>query len=552
MTCYPLRVGLLSAALLLTSALAAPAFANLMPELSPRQIASDVKIQYHPQTGVREFIAPSFDPFEDDRELAGSAQLRSASQTTTIDGHMVNSGAILDLSFYYNSNSADPYDNRGYEEAVFLSGDFALVTQRDNRVLECSENINDVVYYHEDYYAPSFGLSLYRPYRHYSGFNAYGHHGYGGFGGYYGADRYYGNARGYGYSHRTRERRGMRGRTRMDRRDHETRRDEGRRNRHNDAQNDAQSERNNNAENTDRTRPRAETRRDGTVRRRGSSANRRDHNYRRRGGSGSEGSRTPFPDNSPLRTRHEVLPSYPSIGTNRDVPRASRSNGRDRARSIPQTATPRITAPTPSVSPPRASIPSAPAARSTPRSERGRSARSERRQERARNTANTARESVRSSSRNNASRGRKTSRSSGRRGVKMMGLFPMASLFGRKSRSVDTQCAREERLSLHIPQDRLNAARFDGITILVLDRSGHELPIFIPPNYIEGFRQAATGQTPGRESHAPTDTIPPNTGGYIAPPPLYQTPQIADCPTGTQLQSDGTCLTSDYTGYPTQ
>ena len=62
-----IRAGLISTALLLSTALASPALAETLPEISPRQIASDVEVIQNPQTGVQEFIAPSFDPFEEDR-----------------------------------------------------------------------------------------------------------------------------------------------------------------------------------------------------------------------------------------------------------------------------------------------------------------------------------------------------------------------------------------------------------------------------------------------------------------------------------------------------
>jgi len=53
-----IRAGLMSTALLLTTALASPALAETLPEISPRQIASDVEVRQNPQTGAREFIAP--------------------------------------------------------------------------------------------------------------------------------------------------------------------------------------------------------------------------------------------------------------------------------------------------------------------------------------------------------------------------------------------------------------------------------------------------------------------------------------------------------------
>jgi len=88
-----IRAGLISTALLLTTALASPALAETLPEISPRQIAGDVEVRQNPQTGAREFIAPSFDPFEEDRSMAGTASLRSVSRATTIDGQSVRGGA---------------------------------------------------------------------------------------------------------------------------------------------------------------------------------------------------------------------------------------------------------------------------------------------------------------------------------------------------------------------------------------------------------------------------------------------------------------------------
>ena len=106
-----LRNGLISSALLLSTALSAPALAKstqALPELSPRQIANDIKLTRNPVTGFDEFLAPSFDPFENDTELAGTAQLRSVNNAITIDGQRLAGGAILDLSFYYNTESSDP------------------------------------------------------------------------------------------------------------------------------------------------------------------------------------------------------------------------------------------------------------------------------------------------------------------------------------------------------------------------------------------------------------------------------------------------------------
>jgi len=43
---------------------------------------------------------------------------------------------------------------------------------------------------------------------------------------------------------------------------------------------------------------------------------------------------------------------------------------------------------------------------------------------------------------------------------------------------------------LHIPAERLDAARFDGLSLALLDHYGNDIPVYIPPNYIEGFVRA--------------------------------------------------------------
>lgn len=68
--------------------------------------------------------------------------------------------------------------------------------------------------------------------------------------------------------------------------------------------------------------------------------------------------------------------------------------------------------------------------------------------------------------------------------------------------SSERDCARRDQLVLFIPNERLDAARFDGMTLILRDvtynqRSGQttvydEQALYIPPNYIEGFRLAST------------------------------------------------------------
>jgi len=558
----PIRAGLLSAALFLTTALASPALANSMPELSPRQIAQDVKQTYYPRTDTHEYIAPSFDPFEDDHELAGSAQLRAGGQVIAIEGYELKGGAVLDLAFYYNSDSDDPYDNRGYVEAAFLSGELASVVRRDNRVLECSQNISDVVYYHEDYYAPRFARDLYRPFRHYSGFNGYRRNGYSGFGhSGFGHDGFsYGGFGGssFGLGHgRTRSRlisrgrfgtrgaRGFRGRTgirglrdgrrgRSDtlRRDGQINDNQVNEGQVNEGQANVQPE---NSRRRD-IRPRDSRPRDirpGNIGSREGRNGARINDGRQIAPAGNSNNQEQDRQNT------VVLPRTPLRAESEPINPRDINNGTRRSRAEGRRAAPFVRRVIPKQSAPNQAA-SRSAARSAP--PKSRSSGTKRNDRQARSTRHQARN--RSNPRQGLSRSTRSIPSGGFRGKRMIALSPMTSLFGRKSRTVQVQCAREESLTIHIPQERLDAARFDGLTVIVLDRKGHELPVFIPPNYIEGFRQA-TGRpainSSGYTSSSPESSIQEQS---------IQEPQIAMCPTGTRPLADGSCTTLDYPGYP--
>jgi hypothetical protein len=83
-------------------------------------------------------------------------------------------------------------------------------------------------------------------------------------------------------------------------------------------------------------------------------------------------------------------------------------------------------------------------------------------------------------------------------------MFPGDGHSGAVVVSSHRDCAREDQLVLFIPNDRLEAARFDGLTLILRDvtydpRTGQttvydERPLYIPPNYIEGFRIATAGE----------------------------------------------------------
>lgn len=111
-------------------------------------------------------------------------------------------------------------------------------------------------------------------------------------------------------------------------------------------------------------------------------------------------------------------------------------------------------------------------------------------------------------------------------------------------------CAREETLRVFLPAERLDAARFDGLNLIVLDREGYETPVFIPPNYIEGFRLAATGQIQPQGIRSN-----PTHGTLTHVTQSQSLPQIdsVPCPAGTVSQPDGTCLLNSAIGtarYP--
>ena len=107
------------------------------------------------------------------------------------------------------------------------------------------------------------------------------------------------------------------------------------------------------------------------------------------------------------------------------------------------------------------------------------------------------------------------------------------------------KCAREEALSLHISRDHLEAARYEGLTVFVIDRLGQDIPVYIPPNYIEGFTSTAFGpsrsyQEPKSYQEPPTYQDPsfqqPN--GPLPQDPSLQ-PRIYGDPSGGYPQSDG-------------
>jgi len=178
--------------------------------------------------------------------------------------------------------------------------------------------------------------------------------------------------------------------------------------------------------------------------------------------------------------------------------------------------------------------------------------------------SSTRSDSQRSSNRSRSSDSRKSRSQSSRsnnvskRGGRFSGLldfFPGDTYgSGRQvvtSRSVD--CAREDKLRVFVPNERLDAARFDGLTLIALDARGDETAIYIPANYIEGFRLASSGRIRpqgyqrGYHSTAP-NVVSPHYGSRVPDTVI----EAAPCPSGTSKQPDGTCLQQAQTGYPTR
>lgn len=502
-----------------TMVAAAPSF----PTIPAEQIARDVTSTFNPRTGEKELIAAPFDAFEEDPSLAGSVKLRSAGSAVAIDGRRLPDGALLEVDFYYNSPSDDPYGGRGYGDVSFVNGELAPVVLRDSRILECSTRVDNVVYDHVSYYDRSPLIGLYRPYRHYAGHSGFGF----GFG-----NNYFGP--GYGYYGRNYSRRSHYGGSRSsrpgihrrvldavggaDRRD--DRRDGRRAN--------IGADRNGSRETPRTIRPRQSERQ---VRDRLSRIESYGVGTSRNSNNAATRNNGPMRGVNPRQRLEMGTPPSQSNSPTRSWTEPRRANRR--------AATPRAAAPrtqTPRVETPRAAAQPRAESRPAPRrSEPRRQTRSQPRSERAappKRPTRTAPNPRRSPS--NMTR-------------RQLDFFPNDGYGGRDivtTRSVD--CAREDKLRVFIPAERLDAARFDGLTVIALDAQGGETPIYLPPNYIEGFRLASSGQIrPQGYTSRPSQT----DASQYSPAPS-RVIESAPCPAGTSKQSDGTCLQLGTGAYP--
>ena len=524
------------------------AFANTsvkFADIPADQIAQDVQQTQNPQTGAIEFQARSFDPFEAVDGLAGTVSLRSNSHSTAFSGQTLSGGAVLDINFFYVTESDDPYDVAGFETAAFDAGDYADTIFYDNRIVECSGDIHNVVYQNDYYAGASFGLlaGVYRPFPLYRGhqfFNPYGFVYDWRFPSRLTSTRRFStrsslrnrlrnprrsanqirlaNSRFTGRNLSPRSSlnrstlsrrsfdRGFSNQSRFNNRD----RREGFSSVAREERRATREQNRIDRQGLDRTERRAlrEERRDNQV------ADRTERRVERRGFRTIKGtSGRTSPRTGQVSSQASTLQQERSANrANNSVRRSTRiiknSASRRSAADIVASRSTSQTRPAQTRSPQRSSAPKTPVkATSRNSSSSATSQRSPQRQSTRKSTSQTkpksqakrqsarqsTRQSGRSISRSTNRTFKKSSRSNTRR---KLNFFSKSSLFGASSyrvyRSSEiVRCAREENLSVHISYDRLEAALDTGLTIFVLDRDGQDIPVYIPPNYIEGFGIAA-------------------------------------------------------------
>lgn len=408
------------------------------PAMSADHIAGDVKTRFNSRTGAREQVAPTFDPFELDTDLASSVHLRSAGDVRDLNNAPFSDGALLDISLFYNQ-SGEPDFGRT-RDALFLNGEAVPIILRDGRELECSSRVTETVYHSNRYYSPGYG-GLYRSPPIYLGYSFGGH-------GWY--DRGYDRWRRFGAQNRYRDRNRARYRDRYrDRYRNRGRaqvppaprpRDRGPR-----------SYRDGQTDNTRNSRPR----------------------YRDRNASG-DAIREWNPQPRRLRNRDNT----------RRPPRRQRSESRQ---NLPDTVVrPQQQDRRPVMRERRSdSRPASPPVKPRPQP------RVEPRQPETRRAEPRRAEPRRIEPRRSEPRQLERSIEADR-----LEMFPN----GRGESYVissERDCAREDRMTLFIPNERLEAARFDGLTIIVRDvsynpRNGQttvydERPLYVPGNYVQGF-----------------------------------------------------------------
>ncbi|MEP1229555.1 MAG: hypothetical protein ABJG88_02650, partial [Litorimonas sp.] len=569
-----------------------------LTDLSPEQIAQDVKITFDRRIGTQEYTAPTFDPFENRSDIAGLASLRSVTQTVSIDGQTLQDGAILDLAFFYTQTGDNTHDGIGIESAAFLSGDIAPNILRDSRILECTSDVHSVVYDHSFHRNSGF----FHPYGHYYGHIGFAHQSVGYRSGF---------NRGFSHNSFTFSNLGIGSWRRSSSRFN---RDSGFRNRN---RNRNYRNRGNRRFDNDQDVRRLGASRAAAKRKNGRvigqpikggrvGVNRQREQNLRRGGSAQTGLRQSqinqnlagqnlagqnltgqnLTGQNPTAQNIVSQDQNRQTRTSRNNVRFNRSNTRRQsdvqvrreqrdentqnnktikpatrvAAQPPKNRTPKNT----STQRRKSTGAEAQSQRKRVKSNKAqfkqtnskqtkskqtkskqiKSKQAKPKQTRSKNSANKKRSNT------NTGAKRFKSKSSQSNRPKRFNFFPndfgqgghYNGYYGGRSviTSARVDCAREELLSVHIPAERLEAARYDGLTIVAIDRQGQDFPIFIPANYIEGLRLTISGQYDDqlmRFEGRPPLTVPQTQ------PNQSSNGLISTCPSGTIYDpNNGTCL----------
>lgn len=477
----------------------------LFPDIPPEQVAADTTSVLI--DGRSLLAAPSFDPFESFEAFAGRANLREAippSQGGEVDrltGEPIRvPGVVLDVAAIYTGASDDPLDLRGFERAVFPSGEPVRSVRYNSRVLECSSRVTDVVYRDDYYRGVTHGLigGVLMAYPRYRGHRRFGFD-YGRvYGRHFGGGRF--GSRGIGGrfgGYRNGYRDGRRDGSRFEGR--ERRREADRRGRGIGERGGGGIIR------VDDSRVEGGRLEDGRIGggrqdRRGANGGRAAGRADGRAETGARRGRTD-PGVRALVTRERrdefvrgarERRSQTGSASSGDRPRRAASGPRADSRDgwVYTPRQPRFTNERPERSPRRA----APSRGEPKRSEsrRSESRRSEPRRSESRRSQ-TRRSEPRRIQRSDVSRATDRAFSRGNSKIRRQhDYYPVGTTVERR---VDGSCAKEEQLALFIPAERLDAARFDGLTVVLLGRDGSELPVFVPPNYVQGVRLALSGGT---------------------------------------------------------
>ena len=448
----------------------AGALAQDIEALSAQDIARDVRQEFNSRTGRDEAVAPSFDPFADDETMAGAVSLRSTNGARDLDGRLLGGGALLDIELYYTREGDAEFART--RDALYLSGEPVSIVMRDSRDVECSSRVRETVYLADRYYGGYRGYGgLTRAHPAYLGSFGFGG-GYGHGGGW--APRGYGPGYGYGYggyhpvAPRPRRPRPIpsTGDGDVPTPAPEAPSDDG---------------------------PIYDIERYGTT----------DDSGRGRPALGRDYFRSSTPDKSKAKASTSTGGPAPSPVPRR-APRDPRLRGTPDRRPEPGTRTAppvRTAPPAPRIRRP-ALRPSAPAVSRpapTPRAPDPKPARSAPPVSRPRPSMPKPAPRPAPPARPKAApKPSRPSVSRDRTHRKRLDMFPQG--YGDVAVvSASRDCAVEDRLTLFIPDERLEAARFDGLTLWVRDvapgRDGtvkvyDERPVFIPPNYIAGFQLA--------------------------------------------------------------